>query len=86
MHFFRDCGVTDFCSCKIGILYVLYISAMLVRQPSAVYLRFAPNPCTYSHGGMYAGFAGAKACHEKITIFRDAFKRYACSNKNDNRQ
>ena len=22
--------------------------------------------------GMYAGFAGAKACHEKITIFRDA--------------
>jgi len=20
--------------------------------------------------GMYAGFAGAKACHEKITIFR----------------
>jgi hypothetical protein len=24
--------------------------------------------------GMYAGFAGAKACHEKITFFRDTLK------------
>jgi len=24
--------------------------------------------------GMYADFAGAKVCHEKITIFRDAHK------------
>ena len=33
MRFFRDCCVTDFCSCKIGIPYILYISTMLVRQP-----------------------------------------------------
>ena len=29
MHFFRDSCVTDFCSCKIGIQYILYISSVL---------------------------------------------------------
>ena len=33
MRFFRDDGVTDFCSCKIGIQYILYIRFVLVRQP-----------------------------------------------------
>jgi len=28
MHFFRDDHVTDFCSCKIGIQYLLYISSV----------------------------------------------------------
>jgi hypothetical protein len=30
MRFFRDSVVTDFCSCKIGIQYILYISLMLL--------------------------------------------------------
>jgi hypothetical protein len=29
----RDSCVTDFCSCKIGIPYILYITTVLVRQP-----------------------------------------------------
>jgi hypothetical protein len=29
-------------------------------------------PCTYCQDGMYAGFAGAKTCHEKILINKGA--------------
>ena len=36
MRFSRDSCVTDFCSCKIGIQYILYISTELVRQLSTV--------------------------------------------------
>jgi hypothetical protein len=86
MHFFRDCGVTDFCSCKIGIPYILYISAVLVRQSSSVFSASLRILALIAMDGMYAGFAGAKACHGKITIFRDAFKRYAYSDKDNNRQ
>ncbi len=38
MHFFRDYRVTDFCSCKIDIPYILYISSVL---ESACTLRFS---------------------------------------------
>ncbi len=38
--FFRDCGVTDFCSCKIGIQYVLYISSELGREPGQLLCKF----------------------------------------------
>jgi len=61
--FFRDCGVTDFCSCKIGIPYILYIS-------SVRHLRNAGPLALIAMDGMYAGFAGAKARHEKILITR----------------
>ena len=38
--FFRDCGVTDFCSCKIGIQYVLYISSVLVPESGQLLCKF----------------------------------------------
>jgi len=58
MCFFRDGCVTDFCSCKIGIPYIPVHKPRV--EPFALIAR----------DGMYAGFAGAKACHEKITIFQ----------------
>jgi hypothetical protein len=41
MRFFRDGCVTDFCSCKIGIPYVLYISSVLTKTLGAFLGSFA---------------------------------------------
>ena len=41
MHFFRDGCVTDFCSCKIGIQYILYISSVLESSCMPYTLRFS---------------------------------------------
>jgi hypothetical protein len=41
MHFFRDGCVTDFCSCKIGIQYILYISSVLESSCMSYTLRFS---------------------------------------------
>jgi len=41
MCFFRDGCVTDFCSCKIGILYALYKSSVLTKTPGAFLGSFA---------------------------------------------
>jgi hypothetical protein len=53
------------------------VSPVLVRQPgqsSCIFhtLRFCARYilALIAMDGMYAGFAGAKACREKITIFR----------------
>ena len=77
MHFFRDCGDTDFCSCKIGIQYLLYISSVLVRQPGRsscipYTLRFCAQYflALIAMDGMYAGFAGAKACQKKLLFLK----------------
>ena len=59
VHFFRYSRVADFCSCKIGIQYILYIS------PS----KYAGSLALIAMDGMYAGFAGAKVCRGKITFF-----------------
>ena len=40
MHFFRDGCVTDFCSCKIGIQYILYITSVLESSCMTYTLRF----------------------------------------------
>jgi hypothetical protein len=75
MHFSRDCCVTDFCSCKIGIPYVLYISAVLTHQPSAVVSELLRLLALIAMDGMYAGFAGAKPATKKLlflgTTLRD---------------
>ncbi len=54
MRFLRDGGVTDICSCKIGIPHISVHKLLAL----------------IAMDGMYAGFAGAKYCHEKITIFQ----------------
>jgi len=54
MHFFRDSCVTDF------LLLQNRHTVHPVHKPLAL----------IAMDGMYAGFAGAKACREKITIFR----------------
>ena len=41
MHFFRDGRVTDFCSCKIGIQYILYITSVLESSWLTYTLRFS---------------------------------------------
>ena len=41
MHFFRDGCVTDFCSCKIGIQYILYITSVLESSWLTYTLRFS---------------------------------------------
>ncbi len=77
MRFFRDDRVTDFCSCKIGIPYILYIRSVLVHQPgqsSCIVhtLRFCARLflAIIAMDGMYAGFAGAKACHKKSLFLK----------------
>ena len=57
MRFPRDNRVTDFCSCKIGIQYILYITPVLVRQPSAVVSASLRLLALIATDGMYAGFA-----------------------------
>jgi len=61
--FFRDCGVSTVPKRRPGqssrILYTL-------RFCARCFLAFI------AMDGMYAGIAGAKACHEKIRINRDA--------------
>jgi len=54
MRFLRDGGVTDFCSCKIGIPHIPVHKLLAL----------------IAMDGMYAGLAGAISCHEKITIFQ----------------
>jgi len=57
---------------EIGIPYILYISTVLARQPSAVVSASLRLLALIAMDGMYAGFAGAYACHEKIRINRGA--------------
>ena len=62
MYFFRDGCVTDFCSCKIGIQYILYITSALRARQSL--FKIAPGDFVehgaYSQDVLYADFAGAK--------------------------
>jgi hypothetical protein len=58
MCFFRDGCVTDF---------------LLLQNRHTVHPVHKPRAEPFAliaKDGMYAGFAGAKACHEKITIFQ----------------
>jgi len=71
MHFFHDDCITDFCSCKIGIPYILYISSLLAGQLLAVVSASLRLLVIIAMDGMYAGFAGAKACPEK-SLFLEA--------------
>jgi len=74
MRFFRDSCVTDFCSCKIGIPYILYIIPVLARRIAASMQSSARCFLTLiAMEGMYAGFAGAKACRKKSLFFEAPF-------------
>ncbi len=75
MRFFRNGCVTDYCSCKIGIPYILYINSVLKSSCILYTLRTCAREflALIAMEGMYAGFAGAKACREKITIFKNTF-------------
>ena len=96
MRFFRNGCVTDFCSCKIGIPYILYISSVLKSSCILYTLRFSarrllglrPRPAgqplavvsaslrllaLIAMEGMYAGFAGAKACQKKSELIEAPF-------------
>jgi len=58
MRFLRDGGVTDFL--LLQNRHTVHPVHKLRAEPFALIAR----------DGMYAGFAGAKACHEKFTIFQ----------------
>jgi len=75
MRFFRDSGVTDFCSCKIGIPYILYINPVLISSCILYTLRFSARRflALIAMEGMYAGFAGAKACQKKSELIEAPF-------------
>ncbi|MCH6564447.1 MAG: hypothetical protein IH811_01090 [Proteobacteria bacterium] len=75
MRFFRNGCVTDFCSCKIGILYILYISSVLKSSCILYTLRFSARRflALIAMEGMYAGFAGAKACQKKSELIEAPF-------------
>ena len=63
MHFFRDGCVTDFCSCKIGIPYILYISSVLDKIAWSDFEQALPGP---KGGGHACMDAGGRATQEQL--------------------
>jgi len=50
MHFSRDSCVTDFCSCKIGIQYVLYITDFCSCKIGIQYVLYITDFCSCKIG------------------------------------
>ena len=63
MHFFRDGCVTDFCSCKIGIQYILYITSVLDKIAWSDFEQALPGP---KGGGHDCMDAGGRATQERL--------------------
>ena len=63
MHFFRDGCVTDFCSCKIGIQYILYITSVLDKIAWSDFEQALPGP---KGGGHACMDAGGRATQEQL--------------------
>ena len=69
MHFFRDCCVSSVLESSCIILYTAVLRAALTPQGGTEVLTLMYKDV------LYAGFAGAKTGHEKITIFRGTLKK-----------
>jgi len=70
MRFLRDGGVTDFCSCKIGILHIPVHKLLALIAMDGMYAGFASLHGCNLVEQCRSNCRGAKSCHEKITIFQ----------------
>jgi hypothetical protein len=101
MHFFRDCGATDFCSCTKSRRFRrnrYTVHPVHKRRASAPVfgscLRFAPNPCTYCHGWHVCRLRlkrlllvqEQKPATKKSLFLGTPLSRYAYSDKDNSRQ